>query len=70
MRTQGKLCVTLGALAWLAGCTPDPSYDPVADAGDDIVVSLGTEGVLDGTASFDHDGSVATYEWTVLGAPE
>jgi hypothetical protein len=54
----------------LAACTPEVAYDPVADAGDDAVVGVGVLAQVDGSASFDPDGSVDLYEWTVLSAPE
>ncbi|MGH1337419.1 MAG: PKD domain-containing protein [Aureispira sp.] len=43
---------------------------PVADAGSDLTLGLGTTSVpLNGTASFDPDGQLITYQWTLLDAP-
>ena len=36
---------------------------PVADAGPDQTVPLGQEVTLDGSASFDPDGSITAYDW-------
>jgi hypothetical protein len=43
------------------------SYRPVAIAGLDFSMQEGTEGALDGSASFDLDNDPLTYQWT---APE
>ena len=54
----------------LAGCRADVAYDPVAVAGDDDLVIVGDAGTLDGSGSFDADGELASYDWTLLVAPE
>ena len=46
------------------------AFNPVADAGDDAVVGVGVLGEVDGSGSFDPDGSVDAWQWTVLSAPE
>ena len=45
---------------------PEVDDPPVADAGPDQTVQLGQEVTLDGSDSFDPDGSITTYDW-VLG---
>ncbi len=42
---------------------------PVADAGDDESVQVGSDVTLDGTASYDADGDQLTYLWTQLEGP-
>ncbi len=42
---------------------------PVADAGNDQSVSEGTLVTLDGTGSYDPDGSRITYSWNLLSRP-
>ena len=39
---------------------------PTADAGDDQSVAAGVEVTLDGSASSDQDGTIASYAWTQL----
>ncbi|MCP4803882.1 MAG: hypothetical protein GY913_14315 [Proteobacteria bacterium] len=57
----------LAALALLA-CTPTVTYDPVADAGLDLVVAPGMQAVIEG-AGIDADGAVTEYEWTLITSP-
>jgi hypothetical protein len=43
---------------------------PVAAAGDDLTVPTDLPGTLDGTGSFDPDGTITGYQWTqIQGAP-
>lgn len=43
---------------------------PVAKAGDDIIITLPTDKVkLDGSASSDADGEIATFEWSKISGP-
>ncbi len=42
---------------------------PIANAGTDIMVTLGDTVTLDGSGSFDPDGSIVTWEWTSLSHP-
>jgi hypothetical protein len=42
---------------------------PVADAGSNQTVSEGTTVTLDGSSSYDSDGSIASYRWTQTGGP-
>lgn len=47
--------------------TLDPNRQPTADAGADQSVDEGTVGVmLDGSASTDSDGNIATFAWTQI----
>jgi len=43
---------------------------PVANAGTDVTVQLPTAGItLDGSASYDADGSIVSYKWTKISGP-
>ena len=42
---------------------------PVADAGQDIIVYVGTTVFLNGSNSFDQDGDPITYEWVGISPP-
>jgi len=44
--------------------TPPVNEPPVADAGADQTVVEGSTVTLDGSASFDSDGTIASYQWT------
>ena len=44
---------------------PSTNVAPVANAGTDLFVNLGETVQLDGTASFDPDGTAITYQWTI-----
>ncbi len=47
-----------------------PNQGPVANAGTDIVINLPVNNTtLNGTASFDPDGSITAYQWTKLSGP-
>jgi hypothetical protein len=47
-----------------------PNQGPVANAGADIVINLPVNNTtLNGTASFDPDGTIAAYQWTKLSGP-
>jgi len=49
---------------------PAPNQAPVANAGTDIVITLPEMNTaLDGSASYDADGSIATYSWNKIGGP-
>ncbi len=47
-----------------------PNTEPVADAGTDLLVLVGQTVLLDGTASYDDDGDVLTYGWTLIAVPQ
>ena len=49
--------------------TTVPNTPPVADAGPDQAVTTGESVMLDGSGSFDADGDMLTYSWT-LQAPD
>ena len=52
------------------GTAPPPNMSPVANAGADQNITLPTNTVtLDGTASSDPDGAIASYAWTKLTGP-
>ena len=49
---------------------PPPNVAPTANAGNDISITLPTNNTaLNGTASSDPDGSIATYSWTWISGP-
>jgi hypothetical protein len=67
-------------LAWivlLVGCRPsfelpeseEPRAEPIADAGTGTTVRRNAPITLDGSASFDLDGSIVSYEWSLVSAP-
>jgi len=43
---------------------------PIADAGDDLELTVGAVADLDGTASEDPDGDPLTWSWAILDMPE
>ena len=55
-----------------AGCAVDGSdYSPIADAGEDVVLSPGETATLSGRDSYDpEDGDVSSYSWVLISAPE
>ncbi len=42
---------------------PEPDAPPIADAGSDLIVQEGNSVTLDGSASYDPDGSITSYFW-------
>lgn len=44
--------------------TPTTNKPPVADAGADLLVTVGQSFQLDGSASYDPDGTIASYAWS------
>lgn len=63
------------ACAVLLSCNRDPeeiryNKSPVASAGPDRTITLPKDSVvLNGTASYDPDGTIAKYQWTKLAGP-
>jgi hypothetical protein len=49
---------------------PEVNHRPIARAGSDRTVVLGTEVQLDGTRSADPDGDVLTYQWVQTAGPQ
>ncbi|WP_143306711.1 PKD domain-containing protein [Chitinophaga vietnamensis] len=65
-RPQGK-AFDAGAYEYRTGTGNIP---PQANAGPDIVITLPVNSVtLDGSASMDPDGSIASYSWSMLNGP-
>src|SRR5690606_10067222 len=49
---------------------PAPNVPPVANAGADQTLTLPTDNtILDGSASTDADGTIATYAWNKISGP-
>ncbi|MFC1868194.1 PKD domain-containing protein [Thermodesulfobacteriota bacterium] len=46
------------------------SIEPVADAGPDLEAYAGEYVTLDGSGSYDPDGSIVSYEWIVISDPD
>jgi len=61
---------SLLALLAFAACTTENFLNPVSDAGGDQIVLRDDTVLLDGSASSDSDGEIATWEWALLSAPE
>ncbi|MFC1751084.1 PKD domain-containing protein [Pseudomonadota bacterium] len=49
--------------------TPVSNTAPVANAGLDVIVYVGTTVFLDGSGSFDDDGDSITYQWSGISPP-
>ena len=60
------------ALATLAGCGDATTIAsmPIADAGPDKVVAVGTDARLDGSSSSDSGGGTLTFQWTLESKPQ
>ncbi len=53
----------------IAACTRSVNAPPVADAGPDSIVRVGTAVTLDGTGSDDPDGDTLDFAWTLSSTP-
>jgi len=58
------------ALDYMVVVAEDPEAYPVADAGDDQVLVIGTTVSLDGSGSYDPHGRSLTYSWSLVDTPE
>ena len=48
---------------------PVPNQAPAADAGEDFTIDANAALALDGSASYDSDGSIVAYDWNQLSGP-
>jgi N-acetylneuraminic acid mutarotase len=67
------LKITVCTLIWIAiftSCKKENNKAPFANAGTDQTIALPKDSTrLDGSASTDPDGSIATYKWTKISGP-
>lgn len=64
------LC-TCFLVLWLTACSLVEDVPPVADAGQDQTVQLGSPIVLDGSKSREIDGGkIVEYRWRITGVPK
>ncbi|MDQ6762094.1 MAG: hypothetical protein M3015_05645, partial [Bacteroidota bacterium] len=64
----------IGAYAWMLqysrSTTPPANLPPVANAGNDVAITLPTNSVqLNGNGSYDPDGTIASYSWAKTAGP-
>ena len=64
-----RFCSGLLAMLAFSACSSSDYRAPVSEAGDDQIVARDANVQLDGTASTDSDGEIATWNWTLLSAP-
>ena len=59
------------ATVWDTPVTEPENQLPIAEAGNDVNIELPTDSevTLDGTASLDQDGSIASYAWSQVSGP-
>ena len=60
---------SLLALLAFSACSSPASQSPVSEAGTDQIVARSATVQLDGSASADPDGEIATWTWNLLSAP-
>ena len=74
---QNFLLTSLIIIVFLASCTKTyrckvcpGNKSPIADAGKDTIIKLpGNSLILDGSSSYDPDGSIVSYRWSKRGGP-
>lgn len=54
----------------LSSCFHDKNHPPTAQAGPDVVTSIGSTINLDGSASSDVDGDKLRFEWSIIDKPQ
>ncbi len=59
----------VGSRKSVVGFYEPGDFAPIADAGPDQTVPVGTNVPLDGSGSYDPDGDPLTYQWTQLSGP-
>lgn len=68
--TDNKGAVAKDTMKITVNAAPVPNQLPVAIAGNDVTISLPTNSVnLNGSASYDPDGSITAYQWTKITGP-
>ena len=72
-----ELRISKGIARWTADFTPpteeygtEPNEPPIAGAGSDVVAYAGDEIALDGSYSYDPDGTIISWVWRSLSDPE
>lgn len=66
---DGKANSAAAAVRISAKATASPNNPPIADAGNNRNVELGTSVMLDGSTSSDPDGDTLTYKWDIPTRP-
>lgn len=74
VEVKGDIIDIKGDITTIAGtidncCDSGDQKPPVADAGADQIVDVDTTITLDGTDSYDLDGTIVTYLWEVVSSP-
>ncbi|MEK6476867.1 PKD domain-containing protein [Catalinimonas sp. 4WD22] len=66
--------LALSVMLIFSACQEDdeelPGQPPIADAGDDIEVTVGSAAALDGSGSSDPDGDALSYSWSISQRPD
>jgi hypothetical protein len=69
MRYVVAIMLVLGGVLWVGHLAAQEDQPPVADAGNDQTVALGSTVHLNGSGSFDPDGDPLYYQWAQTGGP-